>query len=99
MAKKKVTVNIEEGVWLEFKKKAFGSQLEAGQNPSVSQYLENMIIVKLTLPIEARHEHKGLVTEIPVQEVPKEEKKQRPSSLTGHSGEYSKAHQCGKGAK
>jgi len=47
MAKKKVTVNIEEKVWLEFKKMAFRSQLEVGQNPSISQYLENMISVKL----------------------------------------------------
>ena len=52
MAKKKVTVNIEEKVWLEFKKKAFGSQLEAGQMPSISQYLENMISVKLELPVK-----------------------------------------------
>ena len=69
MAKKKVTVNVEESVWLEFKKRAFRSQLEAGQNPSVSQYLENMISVKLTLPIEARYEHKDLVTEIPVERI------------------------------
>ena len=66
MAKKKVTVNVEESVWLEFKKRAFRSQLEAGQNPSVSQYLENMISVKLELPIEARYDHKDLVAEVPV---------------------------------
>ena len=54
MAKKKVTVNIEEKVWEGFKQAAWKSQLEAGQNLSVSQYLENMISVKLTLPVAKR---------------------------------------------
>ena len=93
MAKKKVTVNIEEKVWLEFKKRAFRSQLEAGQNPSVSQYLENMISVKLELPIEARYDHKDLVVEIPVE-------KKKPSSGPIWNGGYSKDKQLGKrGAK
>ena len=51
MAKKKITVNIEEKVWNAFKQMAWKSQLGAGQNLSVSQYLENMLAVKLTLPV------------------------------------------------
>jgi hypothetical protein len=50
--KKKVTVNIDGRVWDAFKQVAWRSQLEAKQNLSVSQYLENMLAVKLVLRSE-----------------------------------------------
>jgi len=51
MAKQKVTVSIDGTVWAAFKNYAWRLQLEAGQNLSVSQFLENMIRAKVEIPV------------------------------------------------